>query len=360
MKKLIIALACLLLVAGYASSADLATYNATYQKSLGDIVLAHSMTITDLGGQYTKALDGLLAAVKKTGDLDKTTSIMEEIERFRKEKAMPKTISATPEITALQSSFRRQASTHEARKAKSLISLATKYDKALERLQKSLVSTSKIADAKAVQAERRSVQQSSTVTAAKASIARHRNASRNNTSSRDSNIKKVLPRPSYGNNLLKNSSNEAPAIPGQIPDWDAVSGNTWTHRAEDPAPKEGGVYFFAGSVAAAELKQDVDVAAYGSGIKRGRQKFRFEGYLSSWRGADAPRIVIEYLDQTKKQVLDSYDSGERKSSATWNRIQHKQAAPKNTCFIRVRLIAKRYDGANNDAYFDALSLKAIK
>ena len=360
MKRLITIAGIVLISAGLTSAKDLNTYRSIYEESMEDIILSLGMKMTDLDQQYSKSLDALLAKVKRAGDLDKTTAVMEEIARFGTENTMPAKPSELLDIQNLQSSFTKQASPHEANKAKSIITLTSKYDQALERLQKTLVSSSKLDDAKVVQTERKSVQQSVAVTTARAFIANHANASRSNTGSRDSNRRKALPAPSYGKNLLKNSSNEAPGIPGKIPDWETVSGNTWTQRIEDPSPKEGDVYFFAGAMAVAELKQDVDVAAYRSGIERGRQKFKFSGYVSSWRGADATRIVIEYLDKSKKQVLDSYDSGERKSSAKWKRIQHEQAAPKDTYFIRVRLIAKRYDGANNDGYFDALSLKAVR
>ena len=166
MKRIIATVSTMLIIAGIASAKDLATYKAVYEKSMEEIILSHGMRMADVGQQYTKSHDTLLAKVKKAGDLDKTTAVMNEIERFRKEKTMPDKSPALLDIQNLQSSFTKQASTHEAIKAKNIISLTLKYDKALERLQKSLVSSSKLDDAKAIQEERKGVKESKPYTSA--------------------------------------------------------------------------------------------------------------------------------------------------------------------------------------------------
>ena len=159
MKKLIIVLACLLVIAGYASSADLTTYNATYEKSLGDIALSHAMTITDLGAQYTKALNELLEAVKKTGDLDDTTAVLNEIKRFEDARAMPEKLSDIARIKNMQFYYSKQASAHDLDKAKKIVALTSQYDQAMEKLQKGLVASSNLEDARAVQAARKKAQE---------------------------------------------------------------------------------------------------------------------------------------------------------------------------------------------------------
>ncbi|MBT7069001.1 MAG: hypothetical protein HN919_22075, partial [Verrucomicrobia bacterium] len=166
----------LLISVSIASSEDLKTYKATYEKRMEQIILTHGMKMIDLSQQYTKALDALLIKVKHTGDLDKTTAVMEEIARFRKEKSVPEKPSTLSGIQKLQSSFTKQASTHETSKAKSIITLAQKYDHALERLQRTLVSSSRLDDAKAVQEERKHVQEEEAVAAAKSWLSSHRAA----------------------------------------------------------------------------------------------------------------------------------------------------------------------------------------
>lgn len=167
MKRIIATVSAMLIFAGIASAKDLKTYKATYEKQMEEIILSHGMKMTDPGQQYTKSLDALLAKVKKAGDLDKTTGVMDEIARFRNEKGMPDKPSKLLDIQHLQSSFTKQTYAHEAQKAKSIISLTSRYDQALERLQKTLVSSSKLDDAKVVQEERRATQSSAEILNAK-------------------------------------------------------------------------------------------------------------------------------------------------------------------------------------------------
>ena len=170
MKRLIAVAGIVLISAGLASAADLAAYKATYEKQMEGIILTHGMKMTELGQQYSTALDVLLAKVKKDGDLDKTTAVLEELARFRDDKGMPRQPSHLLDIQNLQAVFARQASAHETDKAQNVISLAVKYDQALERLQRSLVSASKLDDAKAVQEERNRVEQEEPVKSAHALI----------------------------------------------------------------------------------------------------------------------------------------------------------------------------------------------
>ena len=155
MRKSITILVTILIAAGVASAKDLKTYKATYDKSLEKIMLSHGMRMTDLEQQYANSLDILLTNVKKTGNLEGTVAVTDEIERFLKNKGMPKTPSALFGLQKMQSSFTKVASGHETNKAKDIVILTSKYDKALERLQRELVSSSTLDAAKAVKAERK-------------------------------------------------------------------------------------------------------------------------------------------------------------------------------------------------------------
>lgn len=152
------------------SGAELRTYKATYEGNLEGIVLSQGPKTDALGQQYTKALQALLGSVKKAGDFDKTTAVIEEIERFGKEKSVPDKSTAFPELKNLQSSYIRQELYNETEKAKKIISLVSKYDDALDSLQRSLVSSSNLADAKHVKDEREAVQSSAVVVAARAAV----------------------------------------------------------------------------------------------------------------------------------------------------------------------------------------------
>lgn len=163
----------ILMAANLVTAVDLETYEATYEKQMEEIILSHGMQMTDLYEQYARALNDLLAGVKKAGDLDRTTAVMEEIARFSKENTMPGRPSALPDIQNLRTLFKKQVSAHETKKAKRVIALASQYDQALEGLQKSLVSSSKLDAAKAVQEERKRAQETTLYSDAKKTLARH-------------------------------------------------------------------------------------------------------------------------------------------------------------------------------------------
>ncbi len=159
-------------------------------------------------------------------------------------------------------------------------------------------------------------------------------------------------------NLLVNPGNEMALVGGEIPGWTEVVGSTWTQRGADPAPFEGSCYFFAGANATATLAQVVDVSAFATGIDAGVQAFDFEGYVRSWpqNPADAARILVEYRD-AEDGVLNSFDSGNIMSVGVWQLVSDTRMAPVGTRDIYVQLISTRRQGANNDGYFDALSLE---
>ncbi len=161
-------------------------------------------------------------------------------------------------------------------------------------------------------------------------------------------------------NLILNPSNEAALVGGEIPDWVERSGSgystNWTQRATNPTALDGTYYFFAGTGTLAELYQDIDVTAYAAGIATGAQLFNFSGFVRGYiSGDDTSRIIIEYRDSTQT-VLEFFDSGELLFRDSWEEVIDARFAPAGTETIRVRLIADRYSGSNNDGYFDNLSL----
>ena len=56
--------------------------------------------------------------------------------------------------------------------------------------------------------------------------------------------------------------------------------------------------------------------------------------------------------------LDSIDLGEYYNTSEWVQVTDTTLAPIGTRFIRIRLISTRYNGSNNDGYYDGLSLIA--
>ncbi|MEA2203723.1 MAG: hypothetical protein QOE77_499 [Blastocatellia bacterium] len=165
-------------------------------------------------------------------------------------------------------------------------------------------------------------------------------------------------------NLVLNSSNEAPLNHGEIPHWIETQGSNWRQGAmndgsNSPAPQQGSSYFFAGNDAAAELRQDIDVSAFAAAIAAGAQQFEFQAYLRSLPEAspDAGRVIVEYRDVTNTNVIATLDSGIITATDEWHLTEDIRTAPAGTGWIRVRLLAQRNSGAGNDAFFDSISLR---
>jgi RHS repeat-associated protein len=167
-------------------------------------------------------------------------------------------------------------------------------------------------------------------------------------------------------NLVINSSNEAPLNEGEIPHWIETQGSNWRQvtindESGAPAPQQGSSYFSAGNEAEAELQQDIDVSAFAAAIAAGTQQFEFQAYLRSLPEAvpDAGRVIVEYRDVTNTNVIAMLDSGIITATDGWHLTEDRRTAPAGTSWIRVRLLAKRNSGAGNDAFFDSISLRPL-
>ncbi|MBV9923928.1 MAG: PKD domain-containing protein, partial [Acidobacteria bacterium] len=168
-----------------------------------------------------------------------------------------------------------------------------------------------------------------------------------------------------GLNLVRNGGGEEQIVNGVIPGWTKAEGESW---AQSPAGTsnfyesfEGKTYLHAPGDAHAELQQDVDVSAYAGTIKTGAQQFAMNVAVraANETPADTARVVYEFRDASDENVLATADSGEITTSEAWQTVEGAFAAPAGTAFIRVRLIASRNSGATTDAYFDAVSVRAL-
>jgi hypothetical protein len=160
-------------------------------------------------------------------------------------------------------------------------------------------------------------------------------------------------------NLILNPGCEDSLINGEIPNWIEVMGTDWQNRESgNPPSYEGNNMFFAGVSQNAELQQDIDVSTFTTTIDSGIQYFYFEGYVRSYsqNPVDHSRLIIKYFDDIKSTVLDSIDFGENINTTEWLQLTDTTLAPVGTRFIRISLMSIRYNGSNNDGYFDGLSL----
>jgi RHS repeat-associated protein len=164
-----------------------------------------------------------------------------------------------------------------------------------------------------------------------------------------------------GPNLLANPGAELRPEDGDLPSWTPLPDAVWQRRLAPPEPVEGRATFSPGAQELAELWQDVDVRAFTPRIEGDGQTFRFEGFVRTFEEGppDVAQIVVEYRDVANQVTLESFDSGQIASLDRWLQIEEVRTAPAGTGWIRVRLLATRFAGSDNDAYFDALILQSL-
>jgi hypothetical protein len=162
----------------------------------------------------------------------------------------------------------------------------------------------------------------------------------------------------FGRELIKNPGCEERLVEGEIPSWQQITGAWGIGTAWQ---KEGVQFFRPEAVDKAELRQDVSVVDFASLIDDGEARFYFSGHVmcASDGNHDSSQILIESVD-ADQQVFNAFDSGTIRSVAEWQSINSLLRVPKGTRSIRIRLISTRSGGRSNDAYYDDLSLKAIR
>ena len=138
---------------------DLKDCKEVYQKSSEEILQSYQSKFDGVQQQYQKSLETLKNLVQTQGDLAKTKATIAEIARFHKARCLPATLDGkeTPEIKALQSAYVKQYADLERDLTAKLGTLSTKYEQALDVLQKELVKAGKLDDAMAVETERAKV-----------------------------------------------------------------------------------------------------------------------------------------------------------------------------------------------------------
>ncbi|HZB47296.1 MAG TPA: putative Ig domain-containing protein, partial [Pyrinomonadaceae bacterium] len=166
-------------------------------------------------------------------------------------------------------------------------------------------------------------------------------------------------------NQVRNGGNDEPLVGGEIRAWTEAVGNLWTRGVSGaggfPESVNGDAFFYAGETASAELRQDVDVTAFAATINAGTQSFEWKAFVRSRAEAvpDTARVIVEYRNASNTAMIARLDSGEVASTSAWHLLEDTRPAPAGTGWIRIRLVATRRTGTTNDAYFDALSLRAV-
>ena len=129
----------------------------SYKEGVEKINAEFQPKFENVNQQYQKSLEALRTAVRGKGDLDKTTAVTAELERFTKEKTIPPTPDdkAIAEIKTLQTNAAKPFTALEKDMLTRLGTLTQRYGQALEQLQASLVKADKLDDAKAVSEARK-------------------------------------------------------------------------------------------------------------------------------------------------------------------------------------------------------------
>ncbi|MBT5713427.1 tandem-95 repeat protein, partial [Candidatus Poribacteria bacterium] len=168
-----------------------------------------------------------------------------------------------------------------------------------------------------------------------------------------------------GVDLLVNGSGEDLSLAG----WDIVSG-TWPMEdvaspgtAKEILPQDGSYFFFSGSDALAEIRQDIDLGGYAQQIDAVNVTFSLEAYVRSWNQTppDSTTVTLEYYTGDPAaggSLTDTYTTGEVTNKFSWQQVTDTRTPPSGTRWARVRLIATRYGGTNNDGDFDAVRFLA--
>ncbi|HEU4768602.1 MAG TPA: RHS repeat-associated core domain-containing protein [Pyrinomonadaceae bacterium] len=166
-------------------------------------------------------------------------------------------------------------------------------------------------------------------------------------------------------NRVQNGGNDEALVNGEIRGWTEAAGTTWTRAASGasgfPESVNGGFFFYAGEIASAELRQDVDISAFAATIAAGTQAFAWRAFVRSRVEStpDTARVIVEYRNATNTTLIARLDSGEVSSTNAWQLLEDTRIVPVGTGWIRIRLIATRRSGTTNDAYFDALTLRPV-
>jgi hypothetical protein len=155
--------------------------------------------------------------------------------------------------------------------------------------------------------------------------------------------------------LLVNPGAESGSLAG----WSDALGNGFDIWISGTPPVFAGAFCFWGGTNGAagprtnELRQDVNVSSYASGIDTGTMLSSFSGRARSSANA-AARVVVEFRNAAST-VLATYDSGPVAPPGSWLVVLDSRSVPVGTRSVRVRLIGTRTAGSSTDAYFDALS-----
>lgn len=145
--------------------------------------------------------------------------------------------------------------------------------------------------------------------------------------------------------------------PVTVTGWRPSSGD-WTKPKSGTAGASGQAFFWGGAHPRAELYQEISLAALSAWLADGAGTAVFRGYLGSWKDdADSSQVYLEALG-ANGAVLRSATTG-AKNHDTWTLETFTLPLPATTAALRLRLVAVRVAGNDNNGYFDDLELRVV-
>ena len=135
------------------SAKDLITYKATYEKQLQKLEVIHKGKVDKLNKSYAEMLQKLLLKVQRSGDFKNAIAVKNEQERFVKANVIIDSFPDNSKLSKAVLPYLKRYLKLKSFHAKSFASLAQKYKKILLELQRKLVISGKLDEAKSIQKE---------------------------------------------------------------------------------------------------------------------------------------------------------------------------------------------------------------
>lgn len=129
----------------------------------------------------------------------------------------------------------------------------------------------------------------------------------------------------------------------------------FTVRSASPSPHDGSFYFYGGPSSAGSDTAEQDLAVPGTSfgdVDAGDGIFVFNWWQNSFAGSDTGRVDVEFFDES--MVSQGSGASSALAPVTWTLRTLSLAIPTTTRTIRVTLVATKFAGSNNDAYFDLI------
>lgn len=149
---------------------------------------------------------------------------------------------------------------------------------------------------------------------------------------------------------------------GDMTGW-STPGTNYTNTAlrvpgDYPGPRNGARYFWAGNVATAIMRQDVDVSAYATEIDAATLRARLRAWQAGYDGTDTRLTRLFALDAANN-VLSEFTPRRNSGNLTWVATEITLGLPPTTRKVRMQFEGYRSGPTSNDNHVDDIRLALI-